>query len=293
MTSEKTSADRVVEKKIVPMIEKIAQKKRVREKMARVKHKIMIMSGKGGVGKSTITANLAAALAKRGYRVGILDSDIHGPSIPKILGIQGKHPQKAETGITPVTTKHGVKVISMDLFLYSSEDPLIWRGPLKMKAIRQLLSDVDWGELDYLLVDLPPGTGDEPINIAQLMPEMDGALIITAPSDLSQHVVRKAVTMAQRMRIPIIGIIENMSGFVCPHCGEKHSLLGSGGGEQISKEMNIRLLGKIPIDPKIAENTDQGTPFALSNPESEAAKIFNEIVEKIRKTVENNITKVK
>ncbi|MHA1263296.1 MAG: Mrp/NBP35 family ATP-binding protein, partial [Candidatus Freyarchaeota archaeon] len=254
MTSEKTSADRVVEKKIVPMIEKIAQKKRVREKMARVKHKIMIMSGKGGVGKSTITANLAAVLAKRGYRVGILDSDIHGPSIPKILGIQEKHPQKAETGITPVTTKHGVKVISMDLFLSSSEDPLIWRGPLKMKAIRQLLSDVDWGELDYLLVDLPPGTGDEPINIAQLMPEMDGALIITAPSDLSQHVVRKAVTMAQRMRIPIIGIIENMSGFVCPHCGEKHSLLGSGGGEQISKEMNIRLLGKIPIDPKIAEN---------------------------------------
>jgi len=293
LTSEKTSADRVVEKKIVPMIEKIAQKKRVREKMARVKHKIMIMSGKGGVGKSTITANLAAALAKRGYRVGILDSDIHGPSIPKILGIQGKHPQKAETGITPLTTNHGVKVISMDLFLSSSEDPLIWRGPLKMKAIRQLLSDVDWGELDYLLVDLPPGTGDEPINIAQLMPEMDGALIITAPSALSQHVVRKAVTMAQRMRIPIVGIIENMSGFVCPNCGEKHSLLGSGGGEQISKEMNIRHLGKIPIDPKIAENTDQGTPFALSNPESEAAKIFNEIVEKIRKTVENNITKVK
>ena len=148
----------------------------------------------------------------------------------------------------------------MDLFLSSSEDPLIWRGPLKMKAIRQLLSDVDWGELDYLLVDLPPGTGDEPINVTQLMPETDGALIITAPSDLSQHVVRKAATMAQRMRIPIIGIIENMSGFVCPNCGEKHNLLGSGGGEQISKEMNIRLLGKIPIDPKIAENTDQEPP---------------------------------
>ena len=287
MTSEKTSADRVVEKKIVPMIEKIAQKKRVREKMARVKHKIMIMSGKGGVGKSTITANLAAALAKRGYRVGILDSDIHGPSIPKILGIQGKHPQKAETGITPLTTNHGVKVISMDLFLSSSEDPLIWRGPLKMKAIRQLLSDVDWGELDYLLVDLPPGTGDEPINIAQLMPEMDGALIITAPSALSQHVVRKAVTMAQRMRIPIVGIIENMSGFRCPNCGTEIYLFGKDGGQKAAEELNIPFLGRIPMDPEIVKYEDRGKPFIIEREKTEAAKAFFQIVERIQERLEN------
>jgi ATP-binding protein involved in chromosome partitioning len=270
------------------MIEKIAQKKKAQGKMTNVKHKIMIMSGKGGVGKSTVTANLATALAKKGYKVGILDSDIHGPSIPKILGIQGKHPKTTETGFYPVTTKHGVKVVSMDLLLTDSETPLIWRGPLKMKAIRQLLSDAEWGELDYLLIDLPPGTGDEPLNIMQLMPEMDGAIIVTAPSDLSQYVVRKAVSMARRMNIPIIGIIENMSGFVCPNCGEKYELLGSGGGKKISEEMNLNFLGQIPIDPKITENTDQGTPFIINEPESQTAKVFNEIVQKIQKTVEED-----
>jgi ATP-binding protein involved in chromosome partitioning len=276
----------MMEQKIKPMIEKIAQKKKIQEKMTKIKHKIIIMSGKGGVGKSTVTANLATVLAKKGYKVGILDSDIHGPSIPKILGIQGKHPQPTETGIPPVTTTHGVKVISMDLLLSDSEKPLIWRGPLKMKAIRQLLSDVEWGELDYLLVDLPPGTGDEPLNIIQLMPEMDGALIITAPSDLSQYVVRKAVSMAQRMNIHIIGIIENMSGFVCPKCGERYELLGSGGGRKISEEMNLDFLGQIPIDPKITENTDQGTPFIVKDSESQTVKIFNGIVEKVQNVVE-------
>ncbi|MFB0560218.1 MAG: P-loop NTPase [Candidatus Lokiarchaeia archaeon] len=203
MTKQQNSADQVVEQKIKPMIEKIAQKKKVQEKMTKIKHKIMIMSGKGGVGKSTVTANLATALAKKGYKVGVLDSDIHGPSIPKILGIQEEHPEATETGIKPATTPHGVKVISMDLLVSDSEKPFIWRGPLKMKAIRQLLSAVDWGKLDYLLVDLPPGTGDEPLNIIQLMPEMDGAIIITAPSELSQYVVRKAVSMARKMKIPV------------------------------------------------------------------------------------------
>ncbi len=283
----------MIEQKIEPMIEKIAQKKKVQEKMTRVKHKIMIMSGKGGVGKSTVTANLATALAKKGKKVGVLDSDIHGPSIPKILGIQGEHPKATETGIKPVTTPHGVKVISMDLLVSDSARPIIWRGPLKMKAIRQLLSDVDWGNLDYLLVDLPPGTGDEPLNIIQLMPEMDGAIIITAPSELSQYVVRKAVSMARKTKIPVIGIIENMSGFVCPNCGERYEILGSGGGKKISEEMNLLLLGQIPIDPIITENTDQGTPFIIKNPETQTTKIFDEIVQKIQKTIESRNEKIK
>ncbi|MGQ9721563.1 MAG: Mrp/NBP35 family ATP-binding protein [Candidatus Jordarchaeum sp.] len=287
MTNKENSAEEVIEQKIKPMIEKIAQKKKVQEKMTKVKHQIMIMSGKGGVGKSTVTANLATALAKKGKKVGILDSDIHGPSIPKILGIQGKKPKATETGIQPVTTPQGVKVISMDLLVTESEKPLIWRGPLKMKAIRQLLSEVDWGQLDYLLIDLPPGTGDEPLNIMQLMPEMDGAIIITAPSDLSQYVVRKAVSMAQKMKIPVIGIIENMSGFVCPNCGERYEILGSGGGKKISKEMNLPLLGQIPIDPEITVDSDQGTPFIVKNPETQATKIFEEIVQKIQKTIES------
>ncbi|WXG41026.1 MAG: Mrp/NBP35 family ATP-binding protein [Candidatus Freyarchaeum deiterrae] len=293
MTNQQNSTDEVIEKEINPMIESFAQKKKVQGKMTKIKHKIMIMSGKGGVGKSTVTANLATALAKKGYKVGILDSDIHGPSIPKILGIQGKHLKPTETGFYPITTKQGVKVISMDLLLLDSETPLIWRGPLKMKAIRQLLSDAEWGELDYLLIDLPPGTGDEPLNIMQLMPEMDGAIIITAPSDLSQYVVRKAVSMARKMNIPIIGIIENMSGFVCPNCGEKYDILGSGGGKKISEEMNLNFLGQIPIDPKITENTDQGTPFIINDPESQAAKVFNEIVQKIQKTVEEDKKQIK
>lgn len=286
MAEQENKTNKVIEEKIKPMIEKMAQKKKVKEKMANVKHKIIIMSGKGGVGKSMVTANLATALAMKGRKVGVLDSDIHGPSIPKILGIRGEKPKATETGIKPVTTPQGVKVISMDLLMSDSEMPLIWRGPLKMKAIRQLLSEVDWEELDYLLVDLPPGTGDEPLNIIQLIPEMDGAIIITAPSDLSQYVVRKAVSMARKMNIPIIGIIENMSGFVCPKCGEKHEILGVGGGRKISEEMNLTLLGQIPIDPKITENTDRGTPFIVNCPESQTSKIFNEIVQKIQKIVE-------
>ncbi|MEM3586763.1 MAG: Mrp/NBP35 family ATP-binding protein [Candidatus Jordarchaeaceae archaeon] len=282
----KQNSDQMVEQKIKPMIEKIAQKKKVQEKMAKIKHKIMIMSGKGGVGKSTVTANLATSMAKKGYKVGILDSDIHGPSIPKILGIQGKRPETTKTGLQPVTTSQGVKVISMDLLLPNRETPLIWRGPLKLKAIRQILSDIEWGELDYLLIDLPPGTGDEPLNIIQLMPEMDGAIIITAPSDLSQYVVRKAVQMARRMNVPIIGIIENMSGFICPKCGEKYEILGSGGGEKLSQETNLPLLGQIPIDPQITENSDQGIPFVTNVSESQTVKIFNEIVQRIQETIE-------
>ncbi len=267
------------------------EEKKVHERMSKVKHKIMVMSGKGGVGKSTVAANLAVAMSKLGNRVGILDSDIHGPSIPKIMGVEGLRPSAGPTGIYPILSGYGIRVISMDFFLESSEDPVIWRGPLKMSAIRQFLSDVDWGELDYLFIDLPPGTGDEPLSVMQLLPEMDGTVIITAPSDLSQSVVRKAVNMSLKMNIPVIGIVENMSGFVCPKCGEKYDLLGSGGGKKMAEGMNVDFLGQIPIDPKICEYSDKGISFIIENPDSESSKIFMEIARKIKNIVENKKNK--
>lgn len=263
------------------------EEKKVHERMSKVKHKIMVMSGKGGVGKSTVAANLAVAMAKLGKRVGILDSDLHGPSIPKIMGVEGLHPTGGVTGIYPILSGSGVRVISMDFFLESSDMPVIWRGPLKMSAIRQFLGDVDWGELDYLFIDLPPGTGDEPLSVMQLLPELDGTVIVTAPSDLSQTVVRKAVNMSRKMNIPVIGIIENMSGFVCPKCGERYDLLGSGGGKKLAEEMKVNFLGQIPIDPKICEDSDIGTPFIIENPDSESSKTFLEIAQRIKDIVEN------
>lgn len=263
------------------------EEKKVHGRMSKVKHKIMVMSGKGGVGKSTVAANLAVAMAKLGKRVGILDSDLHGPSIPKIMGVEGLHPTGGVTGIYPILSGSGVRVISMDFFLESSDMPVIWRGPLKMSAIRQFLGDVDWGELDYLFIDLPPGTGDEPLSVMQLLPELDGTVIVTAPSDLSQTVVRKAVNMSRKMNIPVIGIIENMSGFVCPKCGERYDLLGSGGGKKLAEEMKVNFLGQIPIDPKICEDSDIGTPFIIENPDSESSKTFMKIAQRIKDIVEN------
>ncbi|MBS7247198.1 MAG: Mrp/NBP35 family ATP-binding protein [Candidatus Freyarchaeota archaeon] len=258
----------------------------IKKRMSHVKHKVVIMSGKGGVGKSTVAANLAVVLAEMGRKVGLMDADFHGPSIPKILGVQGIQPQVGPTGIYPVIAERGVRVISIDFFLPSGDSPVIWRGPLKMSAIRQFLSDVEWGELDYLLVDLPPGTGDEPLSVMQLIPGIDGVVIVTAPSDLSQYVVKKAVSMANRVGVRVIGILENMSGFVCPNCGARFNLLGSGGGEKISVDMGVPFLGRIPIDPSISEDTDQGTPFTLNHPDSPATKAFKEIVERIVKAVE-------
>ncbi|MEM2957711.1 MAG: Mrp/NBP35 family ATP-binding protein [Candidatus Jordarchaeaceae archaeon] len=269
------------------MQEVLDEERRVRERMAKVKHKIIVMSGKGGVGKSTVAANLAVAMSKLGSRVGILDSDIHGPSIPKIMGVEGMRPSGGPTGIYPILSGYGVRVISIDLFLENSEDPVIWRGPLKMSAIRQFLSDVDWGELDYLFIDLPPGTGDEPLSVMQLLPNMDGAVIVTAPSDLSKHVVKKAINMSIKMNIPVIGIIENMSGFVCPKCGEKYDLLGSGVGKEMAEEMNVRFLCQIPIDPEISRNSDKGVSFLIEDPNRESSKIFMKIAQKIKSIVEN------
>jgi len=252
-------------------------------KMTKIKHKIAVISGKGGVGKSTVTVNLAMAFATHGFvnSVGILDADITGPCIPKILGIKGQKLQGGPPGIFPATGPLGIKVVSMDFLLPSDESPVIWRGPLKMRAIQQFLSDIVWGELDFLFIDLPPGTGDEPLSVMQLLPDMDGVVIVTIPSEVSQIVVKKAVTFAKQLNIPVIGIIENMSGFVCLKCGKQVDIFKAGGGKKIAEDLSVPYLGKIPIDPEICRDSDRGSPFIIEHPNSPASKSFMNIVKKV------------
>ncbi len=258
------------------------EQQKLKDRMSKIKHKIAIISGKGGVGKSTVTVNLASAFAMRGKRVGVLDADIHGPSVPKLLGLEGRQVKATPAGVFPVDGPLGIRVMSIDFFL-PEQMPTIWRGPLKMRAIRQFLVDVVWGELDFLFIDLPPGTGDEPLSIAQLLPDIDGVVIVTMPSQLSSSVVKKAITFAERLNMPIIGIIENMSGFICPHCGKKTEIFQSGGGRKMAEEAGVPFLGSIPIDPKVGADSDKGTPFVFAHEDSAAAIAFMEIVREVEK----------
>jgi len=259
----------------------------IKLRMGKIKHKIAIISGKGGVGKSLVTVNLATGLAKndRDGKVAIFDADLTGPCVPKMMGIKSDKLIAGPPGIFPAVGDEGVKVVSMALLLPSVESPVIWRGPLKMGAIRQFLGEVAWGPLDFLLVDLPPGTGDESLSVLQLLPEMDGVVIVTIPSEVSQEVVKKAVTFARKMNVPIFGIVENMSGLVCPHCGETINVFGEGGGEKVAQDMGLELLGSIPMDPRISRDSDEGVPFILRHSDSPASKAFGEIIEKIEEKV--------
>jgi ATP-binding protein involved in chromosome partitioning len=257
------------------------QERRIKIRMAKIKHKLAVLSGKGGVGKSTITANLAIALARKGHKVGVLDVDIHGPSIPKILGMRGRELATGPPGIFPAKGALDIRVISMDFLLPDDETPVILRGPMKMGVIRQFLADVVWGNLDFLLIDLPPGTGDEPLSIMQLISDIDGILMITAPSEVSQIVVKRAIGFTRELRVPLVGIVENMSKFVCPKCGTEFDIFGTGGGQNISEELGVPFLGKIPIDQRICEDSDKGTPFIIEHIDTPAAKAFTQIVDKI------------
>ena len=267
------------------MESKEQQNNQIINNLNKITHKILILSGKGGVGKSTVSTNLAVSLANRGYNVGILDIDIHGPSIPKMLGVENQHPTSGPNGLEPVYFSRNLKIMSMGFLIKDKDDPIIWRGPMKMTAIKQLIGDVDWGNLDYLIVDAPPGTGDEPLSIIQLIPGCDGAIIVTTPQDVALVSVRKSINFVKKMNIPLIGVIENMSGFHCPHCGKLVDIFKSGGGEKASKDFKIPFLGRVPLDPTIVTKGDMGVPFIENNDQSNSAKSFEGIVENIEKNI--------
>jgi len=245
------------------------------DRMAKIKHKIVVGSGKGGVGKSTVTVNLAAALQGRGYKVGILDADITGPNIPKLLGIEDQQLLSGPNGLEPANAS-GMKVISMALLLKSRDSAVVWRGPMKMAALKQFISEVNWGDLDFLLVDLPPGTSDEPISAAQLISGLDGAIVVTTPQEVALLDSRKAVNMFRLMEVRVLGIVENMSGLVCPHCGEKIEVFKTGGGERAAQELDVPFLGAIPLDAEIGRLGDMGQTFTTK--ETPAAAAFDQVV---------------
>ena len=255
---------------------------KITENLKKIKHKIMVISGKGGVGKSTVAVNLAYDLSNQGMDVGLLDVDLHGPSTLKMLNIENVEVKGDTNGIFPVEVTPHLKVMSMGLFLTDADTPVIWRGPVKMGAIRQFLEEVHWGNLDYLIIDLPPGTGDEPLSVAQLIPDIDGTVIVTTPQDIALLDSNKAVNFAKTIKIPVIGIIENMSGFTCPHCGESIDLFKVGGGENAARDLSVPFLGRIPLDQKIVEDCDNGSPFVASGNKSESTESFKGIVTKIK-----------
>lgn len=244
------------------------------------------MSGKGGVGKSTVSSNLAMTLSVAGYQTGIMDMDITGPNLPKMFHVEDEKLTVENQKLIPITIPPSLKIMSMAFLLPDKDSAVMWRGPVKMSAVKQFIEDVNWGDLDYLVIDMPPGTGDEALSIVQLIPKADGIVIVTTPQDVALLDSRKSVTFATQTKIPIIGLIENMSGFVCPHCGEITDIFKSGGGEATAKDMNIQFLGRVPIEPAIVLSGDSGMPIVISNPESESAKAFNKIANKIIETVE-------
>lgn len=260
--------------------EEYEERKKLQSKLCRIKHKIIVMSGKGGVGKSTIAVNIAAALMMSGKSVGLLDVDLHGPSIPTMLGIEQQLMYSNEDGLIPVEV-NGIKVISMGFFLKKQTDAVIWRGPLKASIIKQFIKDVVWGDLDYLIIDSPPGTGDEPLSVCQTIKPMDGAIIVTTPQKVAEVDVRKSITFCRELGLPLIGLIENMSGFVCPKCGEVTHILSSGAGERIAKEMDIPLLDSIPINQGIAEACDNGKAYVSSNTNSTVSVTMQNVVKHI------------
>ncbi|NMA56706.1 MAG: Mrp/NBP35 family ATP-binding protein, partial [Treponema sp.] len=244
--------------------------------MPTVKKKYVVMSGKGGVGKSTVSVNLAVSLALQGKKVGLLDVDIHGPSIPTMLGLAGTKLTGSEESIDPVLIDGipNLKVMSVGFLLESEDAPVIWRGPMKNSIIKQFLKDVTWGKLDYLIIDCPPGTGDEPLSVVQLLGKADGTIIVTTPQDVASIDVSKSIKFAEQVKIPVTGIVENMSGFVCPHCNEVSYIFKEGGGKKLAEEYKVPFLGAIPIDPALGEAGDSGKPYVAQFKDSIISRTY-------------------
>jgi len=246
----------------------------LQERLGKIKHKILILSGKGGVGKSTVAANVACSLALKDFQTGLLDVDFHGPSIPTLLKLEGQAVYSGPGGLVPIDYSQHLKVMSLGFLLKNQDDAVIWRGPVKMQVMKQLLEDVLWGTLDYLVMDFPPGTGDEPLSMSQLIPDADGAIIVTTPQDLSLNDVRKSINFCHKVKIPVLGVVENMSGFTCPHCQGIVDVFKRGGGEAMANRMGVPFLGRIPMTPLIVEASDDGRPFVEKQRDAEVSRMF-------------------
>ncbi|MCG8569498.1 MAG: Mrp/NBP35 family ATP-binding protein [Spirochaetes bacterium] len=255
------------------------------ENLSKIKNKIVVISGKGGVGKSTVSVNLAYSLAMNGKKVGVLDVDIHGPSIAKLTGVEGQQliAEKEDQRPTPIKAGHNLFVLTIASMMENSDDPIIWRGPMKMGVIKQFLSDIDWPELDYLIVDCPPGTGDEPLSVIQLLQNVNGSIIVSTPQDIAFLDARKTINFSRKLNVPVLGIIENMAGFICPKCGEKIDIFKAGGAKKTCKDFNIELLGQIPLDTDIVQSGDEGRAYVYFYNKKEGAIIYKEITDKIIK----------
>ncbi|MDF1539582.1 MAG: Mrp/NBP35 family ATP-binding protein [Candidatus Thorarchaeota archaeon] len=253
----------------------------ITEAMKKVKHTIVVLSGKGGVGKTTVATNLAMSFAKKNLQTGILDVDIYGPNVPKLLGLEGQHPAADGEKIRPIMGPLGVKVMSMGFLLQRNDDAVAWRGPLVARAISQFLSDVKWEELDVLVVDLPPGTGDEILSILQLIPDMSGVIIVSTPQEVAVLDASRAIQLVKKMNLPVLGIVENMAEFVCPSCGQVHKLFGEGAAKKASDTYSVEHLGTLPFDPRVISLSDEGTPFVVKEPNSKVAKDFEILVQKL------------
>ena len=257
-----------------------AQDQIIKDSLSLIRDKFMVMSGKGGVGKTSVAANLAMALSKQGARVGLMDVDLHGPDIPRILGFKGVLEASVDGRIKPKPYSENLEVVSVGSMAGDPDKAVIWRGPLKLQVIRQFISGVQWGKLDYLIIDSPPGTGDEPLTIAQTIPDAK-AIIVTMPQEMSLDDVRRSINFCKTVNMQVFGLIENMSGFVCPHCGKAIDLFGSGGGSRTATAMDIPFLGRIPLDAKMVKCADAGESYMEKYPNSEVTKAFNQVVAKI------------
>jgi Mrp family chromosome partitioning ATPase len=255
------------------------QTERIAERMKQVGHVILVLSGKGGVGKSTVAANLAFALADRGNRVGLIDADLHGPSIPLLTGVSGEMAGGTAEAIDPVAAAPNLDVISIGFLTAERDQPTIWRGPMRGGVLRQFLADVEWGSRDVLVVDLPPGTGDEPLTLAQSIPDPDGAVIVTTPQEASLADCRKAINFAHKVDLRVLGVVENMSGFVCPTCGDRTDVFSTGGGEKMAASMNVPFLGRVPLAAEIVALSDAGKPLIADEAPDAVREAWSEIVD--------------
>lgn len=255
------------------------QENAITRSLGKIKNKILVMSGKGGVGKSTVSVNLALGLASKGHQVGLMDVDLHGPDVVRMLDLKGvvEPPETPDALVAPLKYNDNLKVVSLEYMMQDRDEAIIWRGPLKIQAIRQFVADMDWGELDYLIIDAPPGTGDEPLTIAQTIPNVK-AVVVTTPQKVALADVRKSINFCKTVQMEIVGVVENMSGLVCPHCNETVDVFKSGGGEEIAREFELAFLGRVPMDPRVVIAGDDGKPYLSSDADSPATRAFAEVI---------------